>query len=77
MIKIGQVIQNKYRIDQVIGTGGMGVVYQVWVLTRNVPLAMKVLNTDVNDVVLNCADSSVRSTRSATVPPAHRAILRL
>ena len=49
MIKIGQVIQNKYRIDQVIGTGGMGVVYQVWDLMRNVPLAMKVLNTDVND----------------------------
>ena len=49
MIRIGQVILDQYRVDQVIGTGGMGVVYQVWDLKRNVPLAMKVLNADVNE----------------------------
>ena len=49
MVKIGQVLLGKYRVDQFIGAGGMGVVYQVWDLARDVPLAMKVLNADINE----------------------------
>lgn len=49
MIRIGQVILGKYRVDQVVGAGGMGVVYQVWDLVRDVPLAMKVLNADIHE----------------------------
>lgn len=46
---IGQVILNRYRVDQFIEAGGMGAVYRIWDLTRNVPLAMKVLHDDFSD----------------------------
>ena len=40
---IGTVLLNQFRIDSFIASGGMGGVYKVWDLKRNVPLAMKVL----------------------------------
>lgn len=46
---IGQTILNQYRVDEFIASGGMGAVYKVWDLKRNVPLAMKVLHADFAD----------------------------
>lgn len=43
---IGQVILGQYRVDRFIASGGMGTVYKVWDLKRNVSLAMKVLHAD-------------------------------
>src|SRR5512133_3125158 len=45
----GQVILNRYRVDAFIEAGGMGAVYRIWDLERNVPLAMKVLHEDLKD----------------------------
>jgi eukaryotic-like serine/threonine-protein kinase len=45
-LKIGTVIDNTYRVDKRIASGGMGTVYLVWDLKRSVHLAMKVLNDD-------------------------------
>jgi serine/threonine protein kinase len=45
-INIGQTLLNRYRIDDFIAPGNMGVVYRVWDLKRNVPLAMKILRTE-------------------------------
>jgi serine/threonine protein kinase len=45
----GQVILNRYRVDAFIEAGGMGAVYRIWDLARNVPLAMKVLHEDLKD----------------------------
>jgi formylglycine-generating enzyme required for sulfatase activity/predicted Ser/Thr protein kinase len=44
---IGQTLLNQFRVDAFIATGGMGAVYRVWDLKRNVPLAMKVLHSDL------------------------------
>ena len=49
MIKIGQVIKNRYRVDEFIGSGSMSVVYRVWDLKRNTPLAMKILQSELAD----------------------------
>lgn len=44
---IGQVLLNRFRVDSFINAGGMGAVFQVWDLSRNVPLAMKVLHSEL------------------------------
>ena len=44
---VGQVIENQYRVDAFIASGGMGAVFRVWDLKRNAPLAMKVLHADL------------------------------
>jgi len=44
---VGQIIANQFRVDTFISAGGMGTVFRVWDLKRNVPLAMKVLREDL------------------------------
>lgn len=46
---IGHTILNQYRIDASIASGGMGTVYRVWDLKRNVPLSMKILHKGLTD----------------------------
>ncbi len=71
---IGQVILNRYRVDSFLEAGGMGVVYRVWDLARNVPLAMKVLHDDFNNdesifkMFQREADSLTKLTHPHIVP---------
>src|SRR5512137_2701084 len=44
---VGRTLLNEFRVDAFVDKGGMGVVYRVWDLKRNVPLAMKVLHSDL------------------------------
>jgi serine/threonine-protein kinase len=44
---IGKTISNRYRVDSLLGRGGMGDVYKVWDSQRGVFLAMKVLHADL------------------------------
>jgi len=44
---IGQILLGQYQVDSFVASGGMGTVYRVWDLKRNVPLAMKVLHADL------------------------------
>ncbi|NIM95683.1 MAG: protein kinase [Anaerolineales bacterium] len=44
---IGKTLLDQFRVEDFIASGGMGVVYRVWDLKRNVPLAMKVLHADL------------------------------
>lgn len=44
---IGQTLLDQFRVDAFVASGGMGAVYRVWDLKRNVALAMKVLHTDL------------------------------
>jgi TolB protein len=48
-ISIGQTYLNQFRVDAFVASGGMGAVYRVWDIKRNVPLAMKVLHSDLAD----------------------------
>jgi serine/threonine protein kinase len=45
----GKILLNQFRVDAYVASGGMGTVFRVWDLKRNVPLAMKVLNTELAD----------------------------
>ncbi|MGD8759535.1 MAG: DUF2817 domain-containing protein [Anaerolineales bacterium] len=47
MTLVHQVLDNQYRVDAFVAAGGMGTVYRVWDLKRNVPLAMKVLHGEL------------------------------
>jgi len=44
---IGQTLLGQFRVEEFIASGGMGAVYRVWDLKRNVPLAMKVLHSEL------------------------------
>jgi len=46
---IGKVLLDQYRVDAFIASGGMGTVYRVWDIKRNVPLAMKTLHAELTD----------------------------
>lgn len=45
-LPIGTVIGRKYRIDQVIAEGGMGIVYKGWHLVLQHPIAIKVVRPE-------------------------------
>ncbi|MDD2920799.1 MAG: serine/threonine-protein kinase [Anaerolineales bacterium] len=44
---VGQNLLSQFRVDAFVAAGGMGSVYRVWDLKRNVPLAMKVLHSEL------------------------------
>lgn len=44
---IGQTLLDQYRVEAFVASGGMGAVYRVFDLKRNVPMAMKVLHADL------------------------------
>ncbi len=44
----GQVIHNRYRIDALLGQGGMGAVYRAWDMNLNIPVALKEMTPDPN-----------------------------
>jgi eukaryotic-like serine/threonine-protein kinase len=46
-IIVGQILLNQFRVEAFVASGGMGAVYRVWDLKRNVPLAMKVLHSEL------------------------------
>jgi hypothetical protein len=46
-LSIGAVIDQKYRVDAVIGQGGMGAVFRAWDLRLERPVAIKVVRADL------------------------------
>src|ERR1044071_1022493 len=46
---INQTLLDQYRVEAYVASGGMGAVYRVWDLKRSVPLAMKILHSDLAD----------------------------
>jgi serine/threonine protein kinase len=47
----GQVVNNRYRIDSLLGRGDQGAVYHAWDLTLNTPVALKEYLGDSPDAV--------------------------
>ena len=69
-ILVDQIIANQFRVDAFISAGGMGAVYRVWDLKRNVPLAMKVLHADLaeDQVIFERFQREARALRKLEHP---------
>ncbi|NLB71939.1 MAG: protein kinase [Chloroflexi bacterium] len=67
---VGQVVANQFRVDAFISAGGMGAVYRVWDLERNVALAMKVLHADLaqDQVIFERFQREARALRKLKHP---------
>lgn len=59
---VGQTLLNQYRVDAFLASGGIGAVYRVWDVKRNVSLVMKVLHNELADEphIVNKNDSDLR-----------------
>jgi tRNA A-37 threonylcarbamoyl transferase component Bud32 len=62
-LSIGTVIENKYRVDAVIGQGGMGAVFRAWDLRLERAVAIKVVRADL----LSDPDSRARFRRESQI----------
>ena len=40
-LSTGQIVNNRYRIDALLGKGGMGAVHRAWDVNLNIPIASK------------------------------------
>ena len=60
---VGAVIDNKYRVDAVIGQGGMGAVFRAWDRRLERPVAIKVVRADL----LGDPDSRARFRRESQI----------
>ena len=60
---VGAVIDGKYRVDAVIGQGGMGAVFRAWDLRLERPVAIKVVRADL----LSDPDSRARFRRESQI----------
>jgi len=59
----GQILANRYRVDALIGRGGMAEVYNVWDSKRMTFLAMKVHHEDLalDRVFMRCFQREVQT----------------
>ena len=48
-LNIGESFGDRYRIDKLLGFGGMGAVYKAWDTQVDIPVALKVVRTEVTD----------------------------
>jgi|GEM_PF-1704204 serine/threonine-protein kinase len=62
---VGTVINGKYRLDAVLGIGGMGIVYLAYHLGINRKLALKVLKPDVAAADATVAEAFYREAKIA------------
>jgi hypothetical protein len=60
---VGVVVDAKYRVDAVIGQGGMGAVFRAWDLRLERPVAIKVVRADL----LSDPDSRARFRRESQI----------
>lgn len=62
-ISVGAVVDGKYRVDAVIGQGGMGAVFRAWDVRLERPVAIKVVRADL----IADPDSRVRFRRESQI----------
>ncbi|HUQ86502.1 MAG TPA: protein kinase [Vicinamibacterales bacterium] len=62
-IEVGAIVDRKYRVDAIIGQGGMGAVFRAWDLRLERPVAIKVVRADL----ISDPDSRARFTRESKI----------
>jgi eukaryotic-like serine/threonine-protein kinase len=62
-ISVGAVVDGKYRVDSVIGQGGMGAVFRAWDVRLERPVAIKVVRADL----ISDPDSRARFNRESKI----------
>jgi tRNA A-37 threonylcarbamoyl transferase component Bud32 len=62
-ISVGAIVDGKYRVDAIIGQGGMGAVYRAWDLRLERAIAIKVVRADL----LSSAEARTRFTRESQI----------
>ncbi len=60
-IRVGTVVDNKYRVEEIVGQGGMGAVFRAWDLRLERSVAIKVVRADL----LAAPESRVRFRRES------------
>ncbi|MBY0496090.1 MAG: protein kinase [Cyanobacteria bacterium] len=63
VITVGAVVDNKYRVDSIIGQGGMGAVFRAWDVRLERPVAIKVVRADL----ISDPDSRARFNRESKI----------
>ena len=64
---IGQVVHSRYRIDALLGQGGMGAVYRAWDVNLNIPVALKEMTPDPHADTHTLAQLRQQFSREAQV----------
>ena len=75
MLPVGQVLANRYEIKEVLGAGGMGVVYRAWDRDLQEQVAIKTLKTEqlhYDETMLERFKQEIRLARRIT----HRNVVR-
>ena len=62
-ITVGAVVDGKYRVDAIIGQGGMGAVFRAWDVRLERPVAIKVVRADL----ISDPDSRARFNRESKI----------
>ncbi len=60
-IRVGTIVDNKYRVEEIVGLGGMGAVFRAWDLRLERSVAIKVVRADL----LAAPESRVRFRRES------------
>lgn len=67
----GTVLADKYRLESVLGTGGMGTVYQAQHLALNAPVAVKVIDREVDEGDVALARFMLEAQSAASLRSPH------
>jgi len=62
-VTVGAVVDGKYRVDAIIGQGGMGAVFRAWDVRLERPVAIKVVRADL----ISDPDSRARFNRESKI----------
>jgi serine/threonine-protein kinase len=62
-ITVGAIVDSKYRVDAIIGQGGMGAVFRAWDVRLERPVAIKVVRADL----ISDPDSRARFNRESKI----------
>ena len=74
-IRDGQLLADNYRVERRLGSGGMGIVYLARDISLDIPVAIKILPTELSDNKKAIADLKKEAKTAITLT--HENICRL